>query len=267
MELFGITLNTRMVIWFGLHGLIIVDIILITIAMIFTLPSNIARGIQSFDFVVCILLLSEWTINFYLSKPKKVFLKQKDNIISLIASIPFDVILPAVIPGVNLLRYLRLLKLLRIMVLFNKLFNGISNFIKKTNMDKIIGGIVFTILLFTILIYVFGNNYNLFDSFYFVVVTLTTVGYGDITPNTFNEKLITIILIFIGILVFSTITGAISSFLTDRILDDEEEDIINNFKIIFDELDKTHGENQMLKENIHDLKKDMDILKEMLKEK
>ena len=125
------------------------------------------------------------------------------------------------------------------MVLFNKLFNGISNFIKKTNMDKIIGGIVFTILLFTILIYVFGNNYNLFDSFYFVVVTLTTVGYGDITPNTFNEKLITIILIFIGILVFSTITGAISSFLTDRILDDEEEDIINNFKIIFDELDKT----------------------------
>ena len=153
------------------------------------------------------------------------------------------------------------------MVLFNKLFNGISNFIKKTNMDKIIGGIVFTILLFTILIYVFGNNYNLFDSFYFVVVTLTTVGYEDITPNTFNEKLITIILIFIGILVFSTITGAISSFLTDRILDDEEEDISNNFKIIFDELDKTHGENQMLKENIHDLKKDMDILKEMLKEK
>ncbi len=251
----------------GLHGLIIIDIFLITIAMLFALPLNIAWDIQVFDFIVCILLLSEWIINFYLSKPKIVFLKQKDNIISLIASIPFDVILPAVIPGVSLLRYLRLLKLLRLFVLFNRLFNGISNFIEKTNMDKIFGGIIFTILVFTILLYTFGNDYNLFDSFYFVVVTLATVGYGDITPNTFNEKIITIILIFIGILVFSTITGAISSFLTDKILDNEEKYIEDNFKKIIDELDKTHKENQILKEDMDTLKKEVLILKEMLKEK
>lgn len=52
-------MNSRMAIWFGLHGLIIVDILLITIAMLFTLPADIALDIQIFDFIVCIILLGE----------------------------------------------------------------------------------------------------------------------------------------------------------------------------------------------------------------
>ena len=167
MKLFGMEMNSRMAIWFGLHGLIIVDILLITIAMLFTLPADIALDIQIFDFIVCIILLGEWLINFYISTPKTLFLKQKDNILSLIASIPFDVILPVVIPGINLLRYLRLLKLLRIMVLFNRFFDGFEKFIKKSNLDKIVGGVFFIILIFTVLLYIYGPSYGLFDDFYF----------------------------------------------------------------------------------------------------
>ena len=262
MKLFGMELNSRMAIWFGLHGLIIIDIILITIAMLFNLPADIARNIQIFDLIVCILLLIEWSINFYLSSPKIVFLKQKDNIISLIASIPFDVILPAVIPGINLLRYLRLLKLLRIIVLFNRFFDGVEKFIKKSNLDKIMGGVFLTIIIFTVLLYIYGPTYNLFDDFYFVVVTLTTVGYGDVTPQTFQEKIITIILIFIGIFIFSTITAGISSYLTDRILEDDEENIkteINekiekNTETIMNELKLIREENKRLENEINELK-------------
>ena len=107
MKFRGMEVNRTMALWLGIHGLIIVDIVLITIALIFPLPLDIAFDIMLFDFCVCIILLSEWVINFYMSKPKILFLKQKDNWISLIASIPFDVILPAVIPGISLLRYLR----------------------------------------------------------------------------------------------------------------------------------------------------------------
>lgn len=91
MRLFNTKMNTTMAIWFGLHGLIIIDIILITFAMLFNLPSDIALDIMIFDFCVCIILLIEWSYNFYLSKPKKIFLKQKGNWLSLLASIPFDV--------------------------------------------------------------------------------------------------------------------------------------------------------------------------------
>lgn len=241
---------------------IIVDIFFITIAMLFNLPDEIAFTILIFDFIVCIILLVEWLVNFYLSSPKKLFLKQKDNWISLIASIPFDVLLPAVIPGISLLRYLRLLKLLRLVVLFNRFFDGFEKFIRKSNLDKILGGVFFTIIIFTVLFYVYGTTYDLFDDFYFVIVTLTTVGYGDITPHTFNEKIISIILIFAGIFVFSTITAAISSFLTDRLLKTDEEemgDIIEgaleeNLNNILNELKSLREENKILKDEIDELK-------------
>lgn len=263
MKLFGMEMNSRMAIWFGLHGLIIVDILLITIAMLFTLPADIALDIQIFDFIVCIILLGEWLINFYISTPKTLFLKQKDNILSLIASIPFDVILPVVIPGINLLRYLRLLKLLRIMVLFNRFFDGFEKFIKKSNLDKIVGGVFFIILIFTVLLYIYGPSYGLFDDFYFVIVTLTTVGYGDIIPKTFNEKIISLILIVIGIFVFSTITAAISSFLTDRLLGEDDEEFINaiseslddRFENVNNELKAVREENKILWDEIYELKR------------
>lgn len=214
-------LNKRMILWFGMHGLIIIDIILITYAMIFSPAEDLALRIMIFDFVVCIILLIEWSYNFYLFSPKSVFLKDRGNWLSLIASIPFDVILPAVIPGISLLRYLRLLKFLRIVVLFSRFHVGITDFLEKSRLDKIIVAILFTIVLFTFLLWLFGPTYGLYDDFYFVRVILTTVGYGDIIPITSGEKIISLALIIVGVFVFSTITAAISSYLTDKLIDDE----------------------------------------------
>ena len=266
MNIFGREVNKRYVIWVALHVLIVIDIVLISVAMLFELPKDIALSIQIFDFIVCIILLIEWSITFYISKPKSVFLKQKSNWIDLIASIPFDVLLPVIIPQVSLLRYLRLLKLLRVVALFNRFFHGLNKFLQKSNLDKILGGVVFTVIFFTLLLYLFGPSYGLFDDFYFVIVTLTTVGYGDVTPTTYNEKLITIVLIIVGIFIFSTITAAISSYLTDSLLNKEEkgiEGIIEeNVKQINEdlanikkELETTHKQNEELKQEIVELKK------------
>lgn len=60
----------------------------------------------------------------------------------------------------------------------------------------------------------------MFDDFYFVIVILTTSGYGDVTPQTYNEKVIAIL--FAGIFIFSTITAEISSFLTEHLLKSDD---------------------------------------------
>lgn len=49
--------------------------------------------------------------------------------------------------------------------------------------------------------------WHLFDSFYFSVVTLSTVGYWDFTPKTYLWKSFTILYIFIWL-------GLIASFIT-----------------------------------------------------
>jgi hypothetical protein len=51
-------------------------------------------------------------------------------------------------------------------------------------------------------------------SFYFTVTTLVTVGYGDITPYSVEEKALCIFLMLIGIVSFSFATGTLASIIT-----------------------------------------------------
>jgi hypothetical protein len=52
-------------------------------------------------------------------------------------------------------------------------------------------------------------------SFYFTTTTVLTVGYGDITAISLQEKLLCILLMLIGVLSFSFATGALSSIISN----------------------------------------------------
>uniref|UniRef100_M4AFE2 Potassium channel subfamily T member 2-like n=1 Tax=Xiphophorus maculatus TaxID=8083 RepID=M4AFE2_XIPMA len=46
-----------------------------------------------------------------------------------------------------------------------------------------------------------GNNLTLFDSLYFCVVTFSTVGFGDVTPQIWPSQLLVVIMIFVALIV------------------------------------------------------------------
>ena len=48
-------------------------------------------------------------------------------------------------------------------------------------------------------IYMYLEDWSFVDALYFSIVTLTTIGYGDYSPQTDSGKLFTILYIFIGI--------------------------------------------------------------------
>lgn len=60
-------------------------------------------------------------------------------------------------------------------------------------------------------------------AFYFTVTTLVTVGYGDITAYSAEEKVLCIFLMLIGVISFSFATGALASVITSH---DSKEAII-----------------------------------------
>ncbi len=68
-----------------------------------------------------------------------------------------------------------------------------------------------------------GGNFNhpittFFDAIYFTVITISTVGYGDITPITEVSKLFVILLLFIGLGIFaSTITFISGEIMNNRL--------------------------------------------------
>jgi hypothetical protein len=56
-----------------------------------------------------------------------------------------------------------------------------------------------TVYVIAIEIYHYVEGWNWLDAIYFTSATITTVGYGDLTPRTDLGKLLTVPLMFIGI--------------------------------------------------------------------
>ncbi|KAM6585564.1 hypothetical protein CsatB_012566 [Cannabis sativa] len=62
-----------------------------------------------------------------------------------------------------------------------------------------------------------GQKTNGFlDSMYFCVVTMTTVGYGDLVPNSILAKLLASIYVFIGLFLGGLIIGKVADYIVEK---------------------------------------------------
>lgn len=161
------------------------------------------------------------------------------------------------------IRYLRLIRLVRILFLVGEYFSVIGRFLKNTHLDEILAIFILIIVGSTLGLYLIdpGMN-NLFDNLWFVVVSLTTVGYGDITPNTISGKIVSLILLIVGVFIFSAITGAISTYFMDNLLKEGSFHIQELKK----QLDETNNQLVKNEEQIKDLKQEIKELKEIIRE-
>ncbi len=64
-------------------------------------------------------------------------------------------------------------------------------------------GLVFIVVTTATTFFHYVEGWAWIDAYYFTVVTLSTVGYGDITPKTDVGKIGATILIFVGLGVFA----------------------------------------------------------------
>tara|TARA_R110002051_G_scaffold97990_3_gene168089 strand:+ start:44 stop:394 length:351 start_codon:yes stop_codon:yes gene_type:complete len=67
------------------------------------------------------------------------------------------------------------------------------------------------------------NFASIFDSLWWAIITLTTVGYGDVYPITVGGKVFTFFILMIGLGIVAIPTGIISSALTKSVDKTEEK--------------------------------------------
>jgi voltage-gated potassium channel len=151
---------------------------------------------------------------------------------------PMSIIdLLAILPSYRPLRVLRFLLLFRLFKVFR--YTQSLNFLLRVFTEKryefMTLLVIFSFMVFfaSTVIYIFegdGDNEKIdtfFDAIYWAVVTVTTVGFGDITPQTPAGRFITMFLIVGGIAIISFMTSIITTSMTEKLEEVKEQHVLN----------------------------------------
>lgn len=71
-------------------------------------------------------------------------------------------------------------------------------------------------------VYRWVEGWSWLDATYFAVVTISTVGYGDLSPQTASGKLFTIVYVLCGLGLFVATATAIADSIVSRVDEDEK---------------------------------------------
>ena len=143
----------------------------------------------------------------------------------------------AILPAYRPLRVLRIfvlfrfLKLLRYTRSINQFVEVLSN--KKFELLTLLFLLIFVMMTGAIAIYVLEDTHNpninsMFDAIYWSLVTISTVGYGDISPVSDMGRVIAMIIILFGIAMISFATSVIVSAFSEKLHKLKEERVVDD---------------------------------------
>lgn len=185
------------------------------------------------------IIIEEYEEHQFFERKVSVFivfwkiLKNKWNYVSSVSAI---VDLIAILPSYRWLRVLRVLVLFRAfkMLRYAKSLTGFLFVLKSKKFELLTLLTLSTFFIFIagIMLYVFEgadqnpNIHNIFDAFYWALVTISTVGYGDISPVTTEGRAVSMLVIIMGIGLISFFTSIIVSSFSERLNELREDRVV-----------------------------------------
>ena len=97
---------------------------------------------------------------------------------------------------------------------FGDLARGVRNFRRDPAAQAVLGLAAIVIAVGTIF-YRLVEDLRWIDSLYFSVITLTTVGYGDISPTTTAGKIFTMVYVIVGVGIFVALVTQVAHHLVE----------------------------------------------------
>jgi len=105
------------------------------------------------------------------------------------------------------------------------LFGLLETLFNSRRLRTILAALIFFIFLFGYLFYVSEPDVrNLGDGIWWALVTITTVGYGDITPVTTLGRIVASSLMLLGLGLIATITAIVSAKFIQNFVDHHTND-------------------------------------------
>ncbi|MGO2127985.1 MAG: ion transporter [Pseudoalteromonas prydzensis] len=189
-----------------------------------TLP-NLSADTRLFlkysEIVVVVIFTCEYFIRILLSPKRLRFIFSFYGLVDLIAILPFYLAFAIDLRSFRLIRLLRLIRVLKV-ARYNSALQRFSKalFLAKEELAIFTGLSLILLYLSAVGIYHFEHAAqpevfkSIFDSLWWSVATLTTVGYGDIYPITIGGRFFTFIILMIGLGLVAVPTGIVASALS-----------------------------------------------------
>ncbi|AJI54479.1 ion transport family protein [Francisella philomiragia] len=179
----------------------------------------------------------EYIIRLIIARRKLVFIFSFYNVIDFIA-----IFLPLILSlfGINS-HELIVLRLLRVFKIFQNtaIMNRLINVFKKIYLELLVSYcLIFVILIISCILMFYAEHEaqpqvfsSISNTLWWGVITLTTVGYGDMYPITLLGRLIAAIVSMLGIGVFAIPSGLIGGAFIDEIRQERELAAKNKQKV------------------------------------
>lgn len=204
--------------------LILISVVTFSMETIPDLEPQTRLILRYIEIFTVIIFTIEYLLRVYIAQNKLKFIFSFYGIIDFLAILPFYLAIGVDLRSLRALRFLRLFRILKL-VRYNKAMNQFSRAIKSAK-EQIFLFIFITLILVyfsAVGIYYFENQAqpehfsSIFDSLWWAIITLTTVGYGDVYPITVGGKVFTFFILMIGLGIVAIPTGIISSALTNSV--------------------------------------------------
>ena len=202
----------------------------ILISFIETIPSlahTFKFALEILEYVVTIFFTVEYIARIYCSPRPKDYVLSFFGIIDLMATLP--PYLSYFLPNARymlMLRTFRFIRIFRIFKLFSLINEGyVLMYSLRKSLNKIAVYFLFVLILVTCLgtlIYMVESGHpetkftDLATSVYWAIVTMTTVGYGDITPVTPIGRLLSAFVMLLGYTIIAVPTGIVTATIIDE---------------------------------------------------
>lgn len=211
--------------WFDicLIGIIIASVAVIMLDSIDRLHVRYGLLYLQLEWVFTVLFTAEYLVRIWCASNRKGYMLSIYGIVDLLALLPtyLSLLLPQTAPLliIRLLRILRIFRVLRLLTLLREA-NDLAAALRRSARKVFVFFSLMIILttIFGCLMYVIEGAEHGFESIpksiYWAIVTITTVGYGDVVPQTSIGRAIASVGMLIGYAVIAVPTGIITAELT-----------------------------------------------------
>lgn len=215
---------------FFIQFLIVLSLVSFSIETLPDLSVNTKIILNIAEVITVAIFTIEYLLRLIVADKKLKVIFSFYGLIDLIAILPFYIARGIDLRSIRIFRLFRLFRAFKVFRYSNAIQKFKSAFLSvKEEMILFLVATLFLLFIASVGIYYFENPAqpeqfkSIFHCLWWAVVTLTTVGYGDMFPITAGGKIFTSFIAIISIGIIAVPTGLLASALTKTIKEDEQD--------------------------------------------